>query len=139
MNILKQRGFVTSSRGGHALTAKGRKWVGEPPELVKVNCGGLTVGKVDVATVVRGGAGKVKKGVEQRDEAMKAGALGATVLVFQDSRLRFPDDATEVGGSVGKKLVEALKLKEGDVVVIGTADDEVRAEMGARAAARSLR
>ena len=138
LDRLKGRGLVTSSRGGHALTAKGRRWLGKPLEYVRVDAGNLTVGEVDVATIVRGAAKKVKRGIEQRDEAIKAGADGATVLVFKTGRLQFPDLFLKIDKKVERALVETLRPREGDVIVIGTAEDTFSAEAGARAAARTL-
>jgi predicted transcriptional regulator len=138
LRLLRRRGLVRPSRGGHVLTEKGREVMGEPLQLVRLNCGKLTVGKVDVAVLVRGAAEKVRGGVEERDEAIKVGAKGATVLVFREGGLRFPDSGRRVGGKVGKKLVEELKPSEGDVVILGTGENEVEAELGARAAAMRL-
>ena len=102
LNQLKKQSLITSSRGGHALTAKGRRALGKPLKFMQVDAGNLTVGEVDVATIVRGAAAKVKKGIEQRDEAIKAGADGATVLVFKAGKLQFPDGFTKVDEKVGK-------------------------------------
>jgi DNA-binding transcriptional regulator LsrR (DeoR family) len=138
LNYLKKNGLVKSSRGGHALTQKGKRFLGKPPEFVQVDMGHLAVGKVNVATIVRGAASKVRLGIEQRDEAIKAGADGATVLLFKGGKLRFPEGFFEVKKEISQALMEALKPREGDVIVIGTASDAIRAEVGARAAARSL-
>jgi DNA-binding PadR family transcriptional regulator len=138
LNRLKKRGLITSSRGGHALTAKGRQSLGEPFEFVQIDVGDLTVGKVDVATIVRGSAKKVKRGIEQRDEAIKAGADGATVLIFRRGRLQFLGGFARVKKGLARSLVEVFKPHEGDVIVIGTAQNPAKAEEGARAAARSL-
>jgi len=138
LNQLKKRGLITSSRGGHSLTDKGRRALGKSLEFVKIDAGDLTVGGVDVATVVRGAADMVKKGIEQRDEAIKAGAAGATVLIFKNCKLQFSDRFIEVGKKVSETIIKTLKPQEGDVIVIGTADDVVSAEAGARAAARTL-
>jgi DNA-binding PadR family transcriptional regulator len=137
LNTLKKQSLITSSRGGHALTAKGKNFLGKPLEFVRVDASDLTVGEVDVATIVRGAAAKVKKGIEQRDEAIKAGADGATVLVFKAGKLQFPDGFTEVNLKL-EKLIETLRPREGDVVIIGTGRDAAKAEAGARAAARTL-
>lgn len=138
LNQLKERGLITSSRGGHALTEKGKLLLSEPSEFVRVDVGDLTVGKVNVATVVRGAAQKVKLGIEQRDEAIKAGADGATVLIFKGGKLRFQDGFLGVEKEASQKLMKALNPGEGDVVIIGTASDIRLAEAGARAAARIL-
>ena len=138
LDRLKERGLVTSSRGGHALTPKGKRFLGKIPELVRIDAGDLTVGGVDVATVVRGAAGKVKRGIEQRDEAIKVGAQGVTVLVFKRGKLMFPDSFMGVKERLALLLVETLRPQEGDVIIIGSGRSKVEAERGAFAAARSL-
>ncbi|MBA7501694.1 hypothetical protein ES706_00268 [subsurface metagenome] len=138
LNQLKKQGLITSSRGGHALTTKGKRSLGRSLEFVRVDAGNLSVGRVDVATIVRGAAKRVRRGIEQRDEAIKAGADGATILVFKRRGLRFPDGFLNVGRKLSSTLVEIFKPHEGDVIVIGTARDVKRAEDGARAAASSL-
>jgi Mn-dependent DtxR family transcriptional regulator len=138
LNRLKKRGLITSSRGGHSLTTKGKRVLGKPFRFVRVDAGSLTVGKVDVATIVRGAAEKIKRGIEQRDEAIKAGADGATVLVFKRGGFRFPDEFLKVEEKLNDVLTEIFDPREGDVVIIGTSMSPIRAEDGARAAARSL-
>jgi predicted transcriptional regulator len=135
---LERRGLVASSRGGHFLTSKGRHFLAGSPRFVRVEVGDLAVGKVSIATLVRGAASKVRFGVEQRDEAIKAGAAGATVLVFKHGRLQFPGKIFKIRKSIAKHLIKLLRPREGDAVVIGTGDTFAKAEAGARAAARSL-
>ena len=138
LDQLKNRGLITSSRGGHSLMAKGERALSKPFEFVQVNVGDLTMGKVNVATVVRGAAAKVMRGIEQRDEAIKAGADGATVLIFKKGRLRFPDGFFEVKKEASDALLSVLRPREGDTVIIGSADDVAKAEAGTKAAAHSL-
>jgi len=138
LDQLKKRALITSSRGGHALTTKGRRILGKPLEFVKVDVGDLTVGEVDVATVVRGAAGRVKRGIEQRDEAIKAGADGATVLIFRGGKLQFPDGFFAIDEKINVALTKIFEPREEDIVIIGTASDVVKAEAGAKAAARTL-
>lgn len=138
LDQLKNRGLITSSRGGHFLTTKGERALSKPFEFVQVNVGDLTMGKVNIATVVRGAAAKVMRGIEQRDEAIKAGADGATVLIFKKGRLRFPDGFFEVKKEASDALLSVLRPREGDTVIIGSADDVAKAEAGTKAAAHSL-
>lgn len=138
LNQLKRQGLITSSRVGHSLTDKGRRALGQPFEFVQVDVGGLVVGKVSVATIVRGAATRVKRGIEQRDEAIKAGAQGATVLIFDKGRLKFPDDFLKIENETSNMLVKALSPRDGDVIVIGTGEDAIKAERGALAAVKSL-
>jgi len=98
----------------------------------------LTVGDVDVATVVKGVSDLVDKGIEQRDEAIKVGTDGATVLVFEDGELVLPEDLGGVEEEVGSELLDNFELSDGDVVIIGTGNSVLDAERGAWAAADSL-
>lgn len=139
LDRLKKRGFITSSRGGHSITAKGRRELGKALELVRIDAGDLTVGDIDVATVVRKAAGRIRRGIEQRDDAIKAGADGATVLIFKCGKLQFPDGFLNIKQKMSDELLKSFRPREGDVIIIGTARDAVKAEAGAKAAARSLR
>jgi len=138
LDRFKKEGFVRSSRGGHSITTKGKRELGKALELVQIDAGDLTVGDVDVATIVRKTAARVSRGIEQRDEAIKAGAAGATVLVLKKGKLQFPDRFLTVKKELSDVLMKAFKPREGDVIVIGTARDAVKAEAGAKAAARTL-
>ncbi len=135
---LKREGLIRGSHGGHTLTRAGERRLGKPPELLPIDAGPLTVGRCNVATVVRGAAGRVRNGIEQRDEAIKVGADGATVLVFRRGRLQFPDGFADIEKKLSESLIRAFALRDGDVVIIGTAGKLRKAEEGARAAARSL-
>jgi len=139
LDRLKKEGFVRSSRGGHSITTKGKRELGKALELVQIDAGDMTVGDVDVATIVRKAAARVRRGIEQRDEAIKAGADGATVLIFKGGKLQFPDGFLKVGRGVSGELVRTFKPREGDVIIIGTARDVAKAEEGTKAAARTLR
>ena len=138
LNQLKEQGLITSSRGGHRLTNKGKLLLKRPAEFIQVDVGDLTVGEINVATIARGAASKVVRGIEQRDEAVKAGANGATVLVFRGGKLRFPDDFTKVSEKKVGELIKKFKPQNGDVIIISTGKDVIRAEAGARAAVRTL-
>ncbi|MEM2890225.1 MAG: DUF4443 domain-containing protein [Candidatus Hadarchaeum sp.] len=138
LDHLKNEGLITSSKGGHSLTEKGKTLLREPQPFVPVEAGDLAVGKVNVATVVRGAANRVKLGIEQRDEAIKVGANGATVLVFKGGKLRILGGFVGIKKEVSEKIIKTLHLNEGDVVIIGAGKDLLTAEAGARAAARTL-
>ncbi|MEM2878026.1 MAG: DUF4443 domain-containing protein [Candidatus Hadarchaeales archaeon] len=138
MKELKNRGLVRSTRSGHFLTERGIKMAGAPRESAVVSVSGITVGSVNVAILVRKASHLVRRGIEQRDEAIKVGAKGATVLICEGGRLVFPDRFMKVGSDAEEELFSKLSPEDGDVIVIGTADDLRLAEEGARAAARTL-
>ncbi|MEM3402109.1 MAG: DUF4443 domain-containing protein [Candidatus Hadarchaeales archaeon] len=134
LNRLEKEGLISSSRGGHVITLAGKK-VLEKEVFVRVKAKGLTVGKANVATLVRGGAKKVKLGLEERDEAIKVGARGATVLVFRKGKLMVPGNVCEIDPEAATEIISALHPADGDLIIIGTGDDFYSAEAGARAAA----
>jgi hypothetical protein len=82
----------------------------------------------------------VKYGLEQRDAAITAGAKGATTLVFTKNGLAMPgakEDVSESGSSIIAALSK-LNLTEGDVIIIGSADEKIKAEIGVKTAALEL-
>ena len=95
------------------------------------------MGTVDYAVRLTGLAESVTHGVEQRDEAIKVGADGATTLVYFRDELRMPDgfDVEGAEPDITKKLTETFRLVEGDALFIGSAETPQSAEDGAFAAA----
>ena len=145
LDRLSERGLTRTSRRGCELTElglalwekirsrlAGKAEVGEPF---------LSLGKHNVALLVRGGAVKVRRGIEQRDEAVRAGATGAVTLVLREGRLAIPgitDDLSSERPEAAEHIMEALGPGEGDAIVICGADDPLVAEYGALAAALTL-
>ena len=82
----------------------------------------------------------IKHGIEQRDAAIMAGAKGATTLIFTKNRLTMPGIKEDVSKSNASILASLSKLimNEGDVIIIGSADEKIRAELGAKTAALQL-
>jgi len=148
LSTLARHGFLRPQRGkGCVLTPEGRRQL--ESFLSKHGIAGmelvhppqLGMGEVEVAVHVKGAAFKVRLGVEQRDEAVKAGALGALTLVFKAGRLVIPgveESLEEVNPSLARTLSPLFKLEDGDVVIICFSNERWRAEEAALAAALSL-
>ena len=138
IGILVSEGLVKADEAGMRLTAEGRRRVEKAGLAVAtVNARGLCVGQCDVAVLVRGKASKVRDGLRQRDEAVKAGAAGATTIVFRRGRILMPPE-TDLDAEypqLSRQVRAAFALEEEDVVVIGSAQDVRAAEDGAFAAA----
>jgi hypothetical protein len=100
----------------------------------------LTIGPQNFAVLVRGAGHHIRSGVEQRDAALKAGALGATTLVFDGERLTLPgvQELPPEVEEVCDLLLSRLKPRRDDVVIIGTAEDTLSAELSAKTAALEL-
>ena len=134
--------LIKTSKEGLILTGAGKKlalnvesMISEPREAPQST---LTIGEFNMAILVKGSAGLVRSGLEQRDAAIKVGAQGATTLIFNKGRLIMPSTNEDVFKNLPKMrdaLISHLRPQENDVVVIGSADDKLTAEFGAIAAA----
>jgi predicted transcriptional regulator len=142
---LRNEDLIHVSRAGIVLSELGKELLSDLrsnlSKEVEVPESSLTVAPSNMAVLVKSAAESVKYGVEQRDAAIKAGALGATTLVFRDDRLTMPEVGEDVFRniqSIHDLLVAKLKPEEGDVVIIGSADDRWIAEFAAKTAALKL-
>jgi len=141
---LDKEGLIEVSRSGISLSKAGKKLLLDlrnalSPQ-VEVSSSPLTVGLFNVAVQVKGMKTSVRYGLEQRDAAKRAGAEGATTLVFTKNRLIMPgtgEPMSETCPSVAVALSK-LSLREGDVVIIGSANERFKAGLGAKTAALEL-
>ena len=141
---LKMQGLIETSNRGIKMTAKG-KGVYEgllsaiPAEMSLPKCS-VALSRFNYAVLVREFGFAVGLGIEQRDAAIKMGATGATTLLFKDNKFVMPaassNDSLKKERKVRRMLVEKLNPKDGDVIIIGSADsNEKTAELGAKNAA----
>lgn len=142
---LKDADLITISKLGCSLTKKGEKvWKQYQlvfPQKVRLGKSELTFDSCSVAVLVKGGSDRVKAGVEQRDAAVMAGALGATTLVFARKKLTAPSISQDIARdfpTAYSQIVAHISLEDKDVVVICSAQNWSKAEYGAIAAAWTL-
>ncbi len=140
---LQDIGLVKASPTGCYLTKRGNKMLEELKKRVshhpKIDVGYITLGKENSAVIVRDAAHKVKSGMTQRDAAISAGAIGASTLIFDEAGPRIPMiNADENMQARMKMLCEDMKMKKGDVLIIGTGESEREAERAAWAAACTI-
>lgn len=138
---MKGHGLISTSRGGMALTDSGREVLSGLQELLissVLSETTMTVGSRNHAVLVYGAARFVKKGIEQRDVALMAGAKGATTLVHEDGGLKMPGMEAPLDPKMIEHIEEAMNPSNGDVVIIGSSDDAFLAEIGAKSAALKL-
>lgn len=138
---LENKGLIATSREGITVTTAGKKltsdlrlYIGKKTKIPPTT---LTIGPHNLAILLKNASHLVRAGVEQRDAAIKVGALGATTLIFNDGRLRMPDageDVYKTDPKVHSLLISELQPRNNDVVIIGSAKDESMAEIGAIAA-----
>ena len=141
---LKMQGLIETSNRGTKMTAKG-KGIYEgllstiPAEMSLPKCS-VALSRFNYAVLVREFGFAVRLGIEQRDAAIKMGATGATTLLFKDNKFVMPaassNDSLKKEREVRRMLVEKLNPRDGDVIIIGSADsNEKIAELGAKNAA----
>jgi hypothetical protein len=134
---IDRRGIRLSDLGKHVLSTISLRISGS----ILVPKSSITIGDHNYAILVRDSLSLLKNGIEQRDAAVKSGALGATTLYFKDNKLQMlgiPDDTFIVDPSLQKLLIEELRPQENDVIIIASAKEATLARIGAKIAALEL-
>ena len=142
---LKMNGLIENSNAGMWLTNKGMVMYLKlhsviPAETDIPKCS-IALGKFNHAVLVRGLAYNVKTGIEQRDAAIKSGAIGATTLVFREGKLTMPDksqDSLRREPKIHDLIITQLGPEDDDVIIIVSADDRKTAEMAAKSTALQI-
>jgi predicted transcriptional regulator len=142
---LKGAGLIKTSKAGCALTDKGvkfwKKYKAIFEKKVEIGRNELTLSDCNFAILVKNRGNKIKSGVEQRDAAVKAGAKGATTIVFANNKLEIPSVSSDAKSDFPKATTQILKLfkpEENDVIIIVSAEDLRKANYSALAAAWTL-
>ncbi len=143
---LKQGDHIITTASGCSLTAKGKRLYANAkallPNMLAIPHTELAVGREQVAVLVRGMALNVVDGIRQRDEAVKAGAEGATTFVIVRSKFKIPgasqDCESDYPGRIWSLLWEKLRPANGDAIIICGARDQVPSRVGAVSAALTL-
>ena len=138
---LKTKGLIQSTKRGTTMTEKGRKITSEillliPRETTIPKCS-IALGKFNYAVLVKGFSFAVKLGIEQRDEAIRIGALGATTLLFNDGKFIMPSetnyDSLKSESHIYRLLIDKLNPEQDDIIIIGSDNEDRRiAELAAK-------
>jgi hypothetical protein len=145
---LRDANLVSVDSKGCVLTEKGRKRFDSISRAIPysstVDADDLDLGKFAWSVVVRDKQAKVKKGLEQRDASIRAGATGALTVIYSGGRFKIPsetqpEDCEAVGPSEPWTTIRnSSKPRSGDVVIVSGADSTSLAEEGALAAALTI-
>jgi predicted transcriptional regulator len=142
---LKNENIIQSSRIGISFTEKGKNLFSELQSKLsqgmEVPSSPLTLGSFNIAVLVRDPAEAVGSGMEQRDTAIKSGALGATTLIFSSNKLSLPTGEENISKSMPDlhdRLVSQFRPNENDVIIVGCGENRAMAEIGAKMAAIKL-
>jgi predicted transcriptional regulator len=144
LDHLERAGLVEVRRLGCVLTSKGSRLLKDLRSIVRVGFqipqAMYPIGRFNCGALVSKAGQRIKKGLEQRDAAIKVGASGATTFVYRDGALLFPPEevASKEWSELSQKILEVFQPSENDVVIITGASSPRLAEAGARAAAWTL-
>ena len=128
-----RQGMMLTTRGERMLNDIGRNMIGvEFPQTI------LTVSPANYAVLVKNGVSSITTGLAQRDDALLAGARGATTLVFQSNRLIMPGTEIIIDEDLRSMIMNLLSPLEGDVIIVGSDDKLLNAEIGAYTAGLKL-
>ena len=139
---MKMSKLIENSNAGMWFTDKGRTIFSKlhlsiPKEMDIPKCS-IALGKFNHAVLVKDLAHGIKSGIEQRDAAIKSGAVGATTMIFKNNRLLMPNTSEELVRTeprIHSIIVQQLEPEENDVIIIGSSQDKRTAEMAAKSAA----
>jgi hypothetical protein len=141
---MRENDLIVIQPDGCRLSRKGEREFLKLKEKIpwssKVRAKSLGIGDKCSAVLVRGAAKNVKKGIEQRDAAIRVGAIGAFTAVFK-GRFTLPGEGTDSEKDGPRELWSAARSagpQEGDVLIVVGADSEEAAELGILAAALTL-
>jgi len=144
LDHLGRGGLLRIQRSGCILTSKGSGLVKELKSIVKVGFEVpqtiFPIGPFNSGALIAKAGKRIRRGLEQRDAAIRAGASGATTLVYRDGKLLFPPEevASEGWPEISKKIIKIFQPNEDDVIIVTGGASPKLAEAGARAAAWTL-
>ena len=142
---MKENDLIVIQPDGCKLSKRGEREFQKLKEKIpwssKVRARSLGIGDKCSAVLVRGATSNVRKGIEQRDAAIRVGALGAFTAVFAKGRFTLPGEGTDCEKDGPRELWSAARSagpQDSDALIVVGADSEEAAELGTLAAALTL-
>ena len=129
LNYLKKNSLVKEDRSGCSLTDKGkklsRKLAEKISEPVEISFTTPLSSKYCTGIIVRGAADRIKTGIEERDEAIRAGAKEALILTYERGSLMMPklSNLSKEQPQLASRIISLFSPTDGDVIIITGADD----------------
>ena len=127
LNTLKEWDMILIKQTGITITRAGLDFLEKTPiRVLDIDAGNLVIGECTQAILVKGVAEKVGNGLKQRDAGIRAGSLGCTTLVVQDGKIFLPPDWSidEHEPALSEAIRKLGIAADGDVIIIGGADDQ---------------
>jgi len=144
LSELAEKGYIKAEKTGCSMTPAGERYLASVLSKVgigdirRIDLSELQLGPACVAVQICDRQERFSDGIEQRDSAVRAGARGATVLLFKDNVFSVPrvyhNLSAEYPG-LAREILDSFRLKDGDALIVGFADSTSKALEGALAAA----
>lgn len=136
---LKMYHLVETSKRGMWMSDKGSRLFSKlkqvlPSEVEIPKCS-FASWKFNHAVLVKGLESGIGSGIEQRDDAIKSGALGATTLIFKNGKFFMAgrnQDFLKSEQNIQKTMLRVLSPEDNDVIIIGGADKKKIAEFATK-------
>jgi hypothetical protein len=141
VEYLREKGYIEIRQTGISISPAGSEFLESMPiRMERLEPSDLSIAARSVAVLVKDKADRISLGIEQRDAAMKAGADGATTVIIKEGGMLVPPDyrLDEEKPEIARGLWRLLSPRDGDVIIVGTAQEYEKAEDGALAAAFAL-
>ena len=142
---MKEKELLLVGADGCKLSKKGSKEFKRLDQRLpwssQVQASSLGIGPECSAVLVRNSGGELKKGIEQRDAAVRVGAEGAFTAIFSRGRFTLPGDGQDCEKSGPRELWSAARSaspNDGDVLIVVGAETVGTAELGTLSAALTL-
>ncbi|MBM2852699.1 MAG: hypothetical protein HW420_1246 [Candidatus Nitrosotenuis sp.] len=136
---LKEESMVDSTKSGTFLTTKGKNFIKNILEIIFAECDikkcQIAQGKFNHAIILKNYSFATKTGVEQRDYTILYGASGATTLLYKDDRFVFPNENIDCllnDQKTRDRLLNEMRPRTGDMIIIASANDPFVAEIAAK-------
>jgi uncharacterized protein DUF4443/CggR-like protein len=140
---LKMQGLIDTSNAGTKMSDKGSRIFSRisssiPRECTLPKCS-VALSRYNYAVLLKQLSFAIKSGIDQRDAAIKMGAIGATTLIYINSKFIIPGtryDALKREPQIERLLLDKLIPEHMDVIIIGSDDTDQRiAELASKNAA----
>jgi predicted transcriptional regulator len=144
---LRDDAYISTSNLGAQLTSKGEAFLVsrlkeyQIVHIKDIDYPFIEAGPFSVGVQLKGKAGAITSGMAQRDAAVRAGAIGATILTSDNGVLGIPTvyrDLSSQQPTLSTQILQSFSLTGGDVLIITSAPSRWRAFEGALAAAKTL-
>ncbi len=127
LEYLRSWELVDINQTGVSINNAGLEFLDTIPiRVVDVDISEYVRGSMAQGILVMGKYSKITNGAHQRDIGIRVGAVGCTTFIVKDGRIIMaPDwDMDTKDPEAADKIRKAAEPQEGDVIIIGSADDK---------------